>query len=173
MKRVILDTNIYGNIAIDPKRLEIVKKIIGGKELIVYGNKIIRNELRDVPKKIKVNNRNLRIDLLDLFDVIVKKHLYTIKSNVDKIAGQYYLSYKEFGGFKPKEKIISDFKIIAFATIHELDIVVSNDEKTMLTENAIRAYKLVNSILNKRTPNFIDYNKFKMLLGGRFSNEII
>ena len=47
----------------------------------------------------------------------------------------------------------------------DMDIVVSEDEKTMLTENAIHAYRLVNGIFKTRTPQFIGYEN-KMLLGG-------
>ena len=45
-------------------------------------------------------------------------------------------------------------------------VVVSNDERSVLTENAMRAYNLINSVIGKKTPNFISYEKFKKTLRG-------
>ena len=96
-----------------------------------------------------------------------------IDDSMFEIAENYYKSYSEFGGSKPKESIIDDFRIVACASYHMIDIVVSSDEKSMLTENAVRAYKLVNSIAKKRTPNFIDFISFKNYLRGGKSNELV
>lgn len=38
------------------------------------------------------------------------------------------------------------------------------DEKSMLSINAIREYNTVNEIKKLRTPDFINYEKFKRLL---------
>ena len=172
MKRLLVDTNIYGLIAKDEDRLEIVGKIKISGKIIIYGFKIIRNELRDTPKLIKIQERSLRIDLLNLYDDIVEDHIIEFTSNITKIAEDYYKAYREFGGTKSKETIIDDFTIVSAGSLNELDIIVSNDEKSMLTENAIRAYNLINSVINKRTPRFISYNQFKKVLRGGMSNEL-
>ena len=65
-----------------------------------------------------------------------------------------------------KNKIIDDFIIVACATLRNLNIIVSEDEKSMLIENVIRSYNLVNDIIKKITPQFIGYEKFKEMLGG-------
>ena len=62
MKRVILDTNIYGVITIDIDRAIIRDKI--GKTAIIYGMPLIRKELRDAPKKVRFEGINLRNRLL-------------------------------------------------------------------------------------------------------------
>lgn len=56
-----------------------------------------------------------------------------------------------------------NFLIVACASINELDIVVSEDNKTMLSEYAIRTYDTVNSLRSHRTPKFIHYEDFRRL----------
>ena len=168
----MLDTNIYGVMARDEERSQIVKKIKLSK-LLVYGFRTIRNELRDVPKKTKISSKSLRIDLLSLYDSIVENHILEFNDKINAISENYYKAYREFGGIKPRNDIISDFIIVSAASLNNLDIVVSNDEKSMLTENAVRAYKLINSVINKRTPKFINYGNFKRMLRGGDSNELL
>ncbi len=166
MKRILPDTNFYGLLAKDSERLEVVGNIKLNKDLVAYGFKIIRNELRDVPKKIKVAGRSLRIDLLSLYDEIAGAHLLEYGNSIIKIAENYYKAYRELGGSKSKTDVINDFMIVSCASLNNLDIVVSNDERSMLTENAIRAYNLINSAVSKRTPKFISYEQFKKILRG-------
>ena len=166
MKRILPDTNFYGLLAKDPERLEVVGSIKVKREWVMYGFKIIRNELRDVPKKIRVEGRSLRIDLLNLYDEVAGGHNLGTTDKIAKIAEDYYKAYREFGGSKSKDLVINDFKIVSCASLHNLDIVVSNDEKSMSTENALRAYRLVNSVLRINTPRFIDYGAFKRILRG-------
>ena len=172
MKRILSDTNFYGLLAKDEERLEVVEKIKTSDKILIYGFKTIRSELRDVPKLIKIEKKNLRIDLLNLYDSIVENHILEFTSNITEVAENYYKAYKEFGGIKSKEDIGNDFIIVAAASLNNLDIVISNDEKSMLAENAIRAYNLINSVINKRIPKFISYENFKKLLRGK-PNEFI
>ena len=172
MKRVILDTNIYGLLATDEDRLKIIDKLKNTNKLIVYGFKIVRNELRDIPASLKIQNKSLRIDLLNLYDAIVEEHNLDFDISLQGIANNYYLAYRELGGIKLRENILTDFMIVSAASLNNLDIVVSNDEKSMLTENAIRAYNLVNSVINKKTPKFMVYRELKKLLRGA-SNEFV
>lgn len=173
VKKLLLDTNIYGFLARDFDREKLIENIKKSKSSVIYGSKIIRNELRDIPKKIKFEGRSVRIDILNLFDQIVKNHLLEVNDKISDLGESYYNAYREFGGSKSKGDILVDFKIVACASYYDMDIVVSSDEKTMLTENAMRAYKLVNSIAKKRTPEFIDFIEFKKYLRGGKSNELV
>ena|SRR3989338_5563431 len=166
MKRVILDTNIYGLLAKDAERLKIVGRLKVESGLVVYGFKLIRNELRKVPKTIKIEQRSFRIDLLNLYDSIIEEHILEFNNNLVKIAENYYKAYKELGGSKSKDELINDFMIVSVASLNNLDIVISNDEKSMKAEKAIRAYKLINSVISKRTPQLISYEELKKLLRG-------
>lgn len=141
------------------------------KKIVVYGSDIIRRELRLIPKKVTIPNghviktasKKLRVSLLGLYDEIVKKS-YDTNQRILSLADHYYGTYRELGGSISKFKIINDFRIIACATLHDLDIVISEDDRTMFAENPIKAYKIVNSILEKRNPEFIGYLKFKKVL---------
>ena len=157
MKRVILDTNIYGFLAIDPKKKSVVEKILSS--VVVYGVDVIRKELRATPKGF-VDGINLRNDLIRLFDDLVKKS-YEITPEMMRIAENYYTAYKEFGGFKPKQKIFDDFLIVACASVHNIDVVVSDDNKTLVSDEAVKAYRVINPAFDKKLPQFIDYEKFK------------
>ena len=59
--------------------------------------------------------------------------------------------------------MFNDFLIVACAAINELDIVVSEDNKTMLSEYAIKTYDTVNSLRYHKTPKFIRYDEFRRL----------
>ena len=69
MKRVLLDTNIYGEIV---KRgdTELVKRFVENRlsmNIAVYGNSVVRKELRDVPKK------KLRTPNFENYDGFIKE----------------------------------------------------------------------------------------------------
>lgn len=163
MRRLLLDTNIYGEIAVDDARNEVVNKLINKPEIIVYANKIIRKELRDTPKHMYLGKRSLRISLISLFNDIAKKNI-EITPRMLNIADSYYEAYREFGGSVGKAKIIDDFRIVACASCAGLDIIISEDVVSMLIENSVRAYKLVNNSNNLRTPKFIGYSDMKRIL---------
>ena len=57
--------------------------------------------------------------------------------------------------------IKNDFAIIATATIYQLDIVVSGDKKSMLSEKAITSYEKVNADYGLANPKWREYEKFK------------
>lgn len=158
MKRLLLDTNIYGLIIVDPKREEIHTTIHSNKELYLYGFEVVRKELRST-KRAAVN-MNLRMDLLRLYDDLVTKS-YELNLEMEKLAEQYYGLYWDLGGTFPKSEMMNDFLIIACASLKNLDVVVSHDTKTMFHELAIKAYTSVNKINNLKLPEFIGYEKFK------------
>jgi predicted nucleic acid-binding protein len=168
MKRIILDTNIYGFI-LQNDEPEKIEKLIFKSDIAIYGVRIIRKELRDTPKKSDVYDRsrktvrNLRGSLLTLYSNITKKE-YDVSERTKLIAGDYYIAYKGFGGKDEWKDMENDFFIVACASIHNLDIVVSEDNKTMLSDEAINAYKLVNKMRKYKMPQFINYAEFRRLL---------
>jgi len=78
-----------------------------------------------------------------------------------KIITQPIASLAALGGFKEMQ---NDLLIVATAAIKQMDIVVSNDEATMQSEQALRTYNLVNAIRQLKNPQFIDYKEFKKLM---------
>ena len=163
MKRVLLDTNIYGLIVMDKDRPTILEKLSRSTELKIYGNYIIRKELRDTPKGI-IDGINLRNDLIRLFDQIVDRHNYEITSEMQKVAENYFVVYRKLGGKTKKAEIINDFLIVACASVHNLDIVISEDRRSMCSDFAVNSYDIVNSISNRKSPNFVRYEKFKSMV---------
>ena len=168
MKRIILDTNIYGFI-LKLDEPEKVEELIAKSDIRIYGIGVIRKELRNAPKKSTVYDRskkavrNLRNSLLALYNTVTKKE-YDVSQKMTSLAAEYYTVYMEVGGKCMWEDMENDFIIIACASIHELDIVVSEDNNTMLSEESLKAYRIVNSLRKYRTPEFISYENFRRLL---------
>lgn len=164
MKRELLDSNIYGKI-IENMEVDFVLTNLPKSNILVYGIDIIRKELRDTPKEKIVLSENkrkkIRILLLNLYDFIVKNHQLKTTDAVKELAEAYCIAYMKLGGFKSKEEIINDFIIVAAATINKLEVVYSEDNKTMLSNVAIKSYELVNSIKKLCTPKFKSYGEFK------------
>ena len=147
----------------DPDLIKIKVKL-QKKENLIYGIDLIRKELRNTSPKSKLLNKNLRIALLSLYDEFVGKHTITLNDAIQGIAHKYYQIYKQIGGSRPLHEIIHDFSIIACASYKQMDIVVTQDKVTMLGELPLRSYKLVNEILELRTPIFWSYDYFKRWL---------
>ncbi len=170
MKRVMLDTNIYGKILEEFHHTiiqEALERGIFKREFIIYGFDTIRKELRATSQDSRIHNANLRIALLHLYDTLIGKHLLFETPEIKKLALHYYKVYKELNGTKD-ESILNDLLIVACATINNLDIVYSEDNKTMFHPTTLKSYKIVDGILNLRTPAFESYvdfvSKIKRLL---------
>ncbi len=158
--RVLLDTNIYGFFfeGDDPQFLPVALKT--GK-VVFYGFEVVRKELRATPKKFKHGNRSYRSLLLSVYDELVKGHSYRLSPVVEALAQEYS---KEYAGGISKKELWKDFLIVACASIHGLDLIVSEDNHSMVSAPAISAYKKVNARNDLREPVFYSMEKFKKLL---------
>ena len=167
MRRILLDTNIYGLIA-DKKEAEEFKNLINKSNSIVYGCSIVRKELRDVPKTntILTNQgvRNLRNFLLTLYDSITKDHSIIINEKTNMLAEKYLAYFIQITGKTAIEHLKNDFLLIACASIHKLDLVISNDNKTLLSIDAVRAYNFINIQEELSEMRIITYEEIKTLL---------
>ena len=160
MRRILLDTSIYGKLIEEPEIIEVLNTKIPNK-IIIYGNNIIRKELRDTPKYVRYAGKNLRILLLTIYSNLVKDHELEQNKLVETLAKDYQLEYRKIGGSVSSIKMRNDFLIIAIATIYQLDIVVSDDEKTMFSSISIKAYRSVNKSYGLKDPEFVPYRIFK------------
>ena len=70
--RVMFDASIYGFLATTQK--EMVLKVVTSKNVIVYGCKVVRDELRKTPTHKKADGKNLRIKMLNTYDLPIGKH---------------------------------------------------------------------------------------------------
>lgn len=165
MKRVILDTNIYGKI-IREGDVDLIADHAGKSGIAVYGCDVIRKEMRKMSKDkieyIKNKGKRLRPLILGLYRLLVKPaREITATGEMKEMAEAYFVSYRTAGGPVSREKIITDFVIVAAATKKALDIVYSDDTSTMLSPEAKKAYNIVNSIRGESTPKFRSYGEFK------------
>ncbi len=158
-KKVLLDTNVYDKISLTDE--ELIPRIVASVNVIVYGCRVIRQELRAVPKQEKAGSRKLRIVLLSAYDLLVRNHDLPVEEIAESAAQEYL---KEYFGKKPKKELYSDFLIVAVASLKQLDIVCTNDNRTMASSDAIKAFQRVNQRNGLRTPEFIPYEKFKELI---------
>lgn len=161
--RVIFDTNIYGHLLAEEQIHIIRKKILNDPDFIVYGFSPVRKELRDTPKKEQLGKLGKRNLLLFLYDEITHgKHLKD-SVKIRQLAVKFYQAYRKFEGIKNwrKSNIDVDFTIVACASHYHLDVVVSNDSKTMLSKPAQKAYKKVAIKEGIWRPNFWTYTDLK------------
>jgi len=162
MKRVLLDTSVYGRLVEDGEFSLTLYKYIP-QDIVVYGNEIIRKELRAISKEARISGESKRKLLLRLYDSFVRKekHVLKITKFVEILANEYFNEYKEAKGALSYKAMINDLKIIASASIHNLDIVISGDIKSMFSHSALKAYSKVNKKYQFRTPYFIEYSVFR------------
>ncbi len=156
--RAMLDTNTY-EVLYKKDPLPVARLVKSGR-LIVYGCKAIRDELREIPTTVRVGGKSYRNMLLSLYDEFTENHSCPLESLAETLAEEYWQAYK---GGVAKRKMMPDFLIVAIATIHRLDIIVSGDEKTMKSGPALRAYKQVNEKKSLETPKFISLEQLVRL----------
>ena len=164
MKRLLLDTCIYGELIID-KDIELIKQSSHKQKIVIYGLSFIRKELRATSKTKQYQGKKLRLDLLSLYDELVKDKTLNVEEELARsIAKKYYQAYRQCGGNYSEQELLADYLIVACAALKGMDIVVSNDHATMLSDNSLRAYSLVNTTAQLQKPKFVDYQEFKAFL---------
>lgn len=163
MLRVIFDTNIYGKIIEEEDFEEIATKIKNDEKFKVYGFQIIRKELRDTPKTSKLGRFSRRNLLLNLYDGITSGKYLKDSLQIHRLAMKFYNAYREFGGIRnwDKTNIDVDFTIVACAMFYKLDILVSDDSKTMLSKHGLKAFKHISIKEALRQPIFWKYSDLR------------
>lgn len=162
MNRILFDTSVYGRLIYEPEILEKIKREYKEK-IIIYGCSTIRKELRDTPKHIIHGKRKVQIELLNVYDSFIVKENHDLKYNrlVEDLVEDYIREYKKNKGAASSSSIKNDFTIIATATIYQLEIIISDDKRTMFSDKAIESYKKVNGRYGLADPEFKEYEKFK------------
>ena len=96
-----------------------------------------------------------------MYHAVTKDREFDIGKKERDIAADYDRAYRQLGGITAKSKLENDFLIIASASLHNLEIIVSDDNSTMLNEIAVQAYAAVNSTLKIKLPRLVRYEEFK------------
>ncbi len=157
MLRVLFDTNIYGNLLEEPDAIEIEQKVKQEKEFVVYNFPLIRKEIRNIPRITKASKK-ARILLLEMYDRITEEHYLRNSIEITFLAKKYFDHYKNLGGtYGWDTNIQIDFMIVACGSFYGLDIVYSDDQRTMIGKTALKAYQHININENLRTPSFLKY----------------
>ena len=168
-KTYILDTNIYGELLIEPNSDELIQKIKTIKHFFIYGVDVIEKELSETPSHVKYGGKMTREVLFTLFDSLVDE-IIKVSPIAKYLAEEYHKKYRELaksGKYRitkekyDKKNLKIDFQIIAIASIKSVDIIVSADKRTMFSQLAKDIYVHINKINSLRTPELLEYEKFK------------
>ncbi len=158
--RVLLDTNVYG-IVVGKETAVILNNARDSRKTIFYGFSVVRNELRAVPTKWENAGGNFRNLLLDYYDKLTGPHAFASTKRIEFLAQEYSDFYS--GGIS-KRKLWNDFLIVACASVHELDIIVSEDKHTMQSELVLKVYNIINAKNRLTTPTIHSIRVFERLL---------
>lgn len=164
MLRVIFDTNIYGKL-IEEEQFNVVRSTIkNDKGFIIYGFQPIRKELRDTPKNEKLGKLGKRNLLLTVYDELTRGRYLQDSLEIQHLALRFYNTYRHNGGIRDwkKTNINVDFTIVACATFYKLDLVVSDDSRTLMSKPALKAFKQICVKEGRWQPNFWTYSDLKM-----------
>jgi len=162
-QRFLLDTNIYGLLAEKTQVRQKLEENLEKKKIVIYGANVIRRELRKVPKDSRLEGKKLRLVLLQLYDKVIKKELITTDLAIS-LAKKYFNEYRKLGGINSYNKLKNDFLIVALSSLYALDIIVTEDNKTMASKRANQSYLIVNTKNKLRTPKFIGFKDFYLIL---------
>lgn len=165
MLRVIFDTNIYGLLAVEQHIDIIEKKIEQDKNFVVYGFQPIRKELRDTPSNLKLGKLNKRNLMLSLYDRITHGRYFQDSITINRLALKYYNAYRHYNGVYNWNIVKIDFTIVACAVYYNLDIIYSEDNKTLVSRQALKAYHNVNIKENLRGVTFYTYKDLLLKFG--------
>ena len=102
--------------------------------------------------------------MLSLYDGITGGRYLKDSIQVNRIAMKFYNAYRHFGGIAnwDKTNLDIDFNIVACAAFYKLDIVVSDDSKTMLSKPALKAFKHICIKESYWQPNFWKYSDLRI-----------
>jgi len=178
-KTYILDTNVYGELLIEKNSEELIENICKDDSVYIYGLDVIEKELKETPVEAKHKNKLIKELVINIYESIIKEELKLVPI-AKYIASEYYKKFDELrksGKYhktlspkieKYKEEDLSvDFQIIAIASLRNIDIVVSTDKRTILSEIAEDTYQRTNKLNGLRTPELVKYSEFKR----RYSHE--
>ena len=162
--RVIFDTNIFGKLIEEERFQEVSIKIRDDENFVVYGFQPIRKELRDTPKTSKLGKLSRRNLLLSLYDDITKRKYLKDALQIHQLAMKFYNTYRNFGGVYnwKKTNIDVDFTIVACGSFYKLDLVISDDQRTLLSKPALKAYRHICVKEGLWQPNFWKYSDLRV-----------
>ena len=161
----VMDTSFYGNLLLEPDKELLISKMKSTKTIFIIGIDVIEKELFETPAHVRYRGEATRKVLLTLFDFLVDE-VVKLPPIAAYLAEEYFQAYRKHAKNKKllkygEENLKTDFQIIALASLRSVDVVVSADKRTMLSELAKKVYGSVNAKNGLRTPELVDYTTFK------------
>lgn len=173
----ILDSNVYGELAVDPAGARIIRNVKEDKSLYVYGLDVIREELMAVPGTLVDRGEQIRNAILVIYQAVVDEE-FSLPPLASYLASRYFEEFcrlRELGRYKKvigtkalsklrkftEDGLRIDFQIVAAASLIGADIVVSMDARTILSPVAADAYGAVNAGNRLRTPVLVKFSEFR------------
>lgn len=173
----VLDSNVYGELTVDPAGAKIIRNVKEDKSLYVYGLDIIREELMAVPAALVDHGEQIRDAILVVYRAIVDEEL-SLPPLATYLASKYFEEFRRLRELNRYKKIVGrkalsklrkfteydlrvDFQILATASLIGADVVVSMDARTILSPVAADAYGGINVRNRLRTPALVKYSDFR------------
>ncbi len=158
MKKMIIDTNIYG-LALERKEVaNILVHIADEKQKLekrfsVLGFKVINDEID------AITNSEPRTRMKELYYAVISGEI-RLTSYIESLALEYFKECKD-----EKAKItMEDCQIVASATAANVEFIVTDNRKTMRSPKALDAFTLINKNKKLRNPNIISFENLKSLV---------
>ncbi len=93
------------------------------KKIVIYGAKVIRGELRKLPKASRPEGKRSRLVLLQLYDKVIRKQLITTDLAIS-LTKKYFNEYRKLGGIHNYNRFKNDFLIVALSSLYALCILL-------------------------------------------------
>lgn len=102
--------------------------------------------------------------MLSLYDGITAGRYLKDSIQINGVALKFYNAYRQFGGIAnwDRTNLDVDFNIVACAAFYKLDVVISDDSKTMLSKPALKAFKHICVKESYWHPNFWKYSDLRI-----------
>ncbi len=162
MKKLLLDTSIYGEMIVDADLDVLLVWFSSKRDILPYGFTVVKKELKDVPESTPFLERETQRLVRWLYAFFTRgRTLVVRRDKVQELAQEYCRVYEQLGGLFPLSHVENEFLIVACGSITNMDIVTSDDNVPMVSETTARVYEKVNAKRGLRVPRFFDYDDFR------------
>ncbi len=155
MHTLLLDTNIYG-LALEKKELANIlvlftdEKQNPDKRYIVLGSEIIYNEINANP------HREARSRLNELYQIVISGEI-RLTDKIKSLSLEYFYECKN----NHIKITIEDCQIVASSCFANVEFIVTNNRKTMMSHKSIEVFTSINKKKGLRTPKFARHEILK------------
>ena len=151
MRRILLDTNIYGW-ALEKEGIADLLSFFAEKkqtgEIVVLGSEIINKEINANPY------REARERMKELYQAVVSGEIRLTES-VDSLANIYFNVCKE----KRIKITVEDCRIVSSASLAAIDLIITDNRSTMSNPKSIEIFDSINRKRKLKHFKFMNSNE--------------